>query len=267
MESGSKSDATIFAFVIAKRIAKLLLPLGFSLGDFFQAARAAFVEAATDHIEDGGNRASNARIAVVTGISRAEVARIRSHEDQTTQSSSEQRAERVMHGWFTDARFVDSTGTPKPLRLNGDKSFTDLVRIYSGDIPKRAVLEELRAGGMVTTDQSGLLTPIRRHYLASSSPHVDLAALAADTVVLFQSASIEDDTLRSALRRLSISFPHGIPPSVRRTVALRTERFLDSLSDYLHAESTTAPQNGNAERQFGETFRLIISQSTGDEAE
>jgi hypothetical protein len=50
-----------------------------------------------------------------------------------------------MDGWRRDPEFCDSSGAPLDLKLSGDYgSFESLARRYSGDIPARATLEELR---------------------------------------------------------------------------------------------------------------------------
>ena len=240
MEPNWKSRAHRLAYVVSKRLAWVLLQLGFSFGDFLADAKAAFVEAAAEHIKSRGHRASAARIAVLTGFSRAEVARIQSDAASSPRPSATQRAERVMHGWFTDARYVDALGHPRELSTNGHNSFDDLVRSYSGDIPPKAILEELLSGGMVEIKKTGIVTAVRRHYLTLGSSAIDLEALITNTDVVFRSALDTPGSVGSALRRISVRFPRATPPAVRRTVNQRIERFFEALSDYLHTESTSA---------------------------
>jgi hypothetical protein len=62
-----------------------------------------------------------------------------------------------LKGWLTDPRFCDHDGTPAPLLMNGPRgaSFERLVREYSGDVPPRAMYEELRRAKWITgRDQS-----------------------------------------------------------------------------------------------------------------
>jgi Family of unknown function (DUF6502) len=260
VESASKPLASQIAFAVTKRLASILLPIGFGLGDFVSAAKAAFVEAAAEQIKKGGDRATAARIAVVTGMSRAEVARTRHHDKLVAQPFAAQRTERVMHGWFADALYVDATGNPRTLPMTGPGSFGELVRKYSGDIPRRAVLEELLAGGMAEITESGMVKALRRHYLlASGHPVADLDGLAADSEVFFQSAISRSEGSASTVRRVSVHFRNRIPPSVRRTVILRTERFLEALADYMHASATSA-QIPKRAHENGEMFHLLVTQ-------
>jgi hypothetical protein len=261
VDSASKPLAGRFAFAVTKRLASILLPIGFGLGDFISSARAAFVEAAADQIKKGGNRPTAARIAVVTGMSRAEVARTRRHDMLFAKPFAAQRTERVMHGWFADAQFVEPTGNPRALPMTGPRSFDELVRKYSGDIPRRAVLDELLAGGMAEITESGSVKALRRHYLLASGQSVsDLDGLAADSEVFFHSAIGQSQGGASTVRRVSTHFRDRIPPSVRRTVILRTERFVEALADYLHASANSTQPPKRAHERNGETFHLLVTQ-------
>jgi hypothetical protein len=240
--------------------------VGFGLGDFIATAKSAFVEAAADQIRSRGDRPSAARIAVVTGLARAEVAKIRKRRDTIARPYAEQRTERVMHGWFTDSRYVDASGNPRALSMTGPGSFDELVRNYSGDIPRRAVLEELIAGGMAEIGNPRQVFALRRHYLlASGHSATDLERLKTDADVFLISATNSSQDNGSALRRVSVRFPYGIPLSVRRTVALRTERFLEALSDYLHVSSAASESHKRAAHSTAAVFHVAIAQCEADE--
>ncbi len=246
---------------MTKRVASFLLPIGFGLGDFVAAAKAAFVEAGAEQISSRGDRPSTARISAVTGLSRAEVAKIRAN-GLSAQRFTEPRTARVMHGWFTDARFIDLKGNPRALNMTGLNSFDELVRNYSGDLPRRALLEELRAGGMVEVNEKGEVTPLRRHYLVDSSRSAeDLKRIAADSEIFLCSAAKLSKDDSSALRRVTVQFPNGVPLSVRRTVALRTERFLEGLADYLNASATSTRRLRRSAESSGRVLHLIVAQA------
>jgi hypothetical protein len=59
--------------------------------------------------------------------------------------------ERVIDGWRADREFLNPAGKPKQLPISGSRgSFARLVSKYGGDIPHRAVLDELRRiGGVI----------------------------------------------------------------------------------------------------------------------
>ena len=257
-EKRHKSAASLFAYSTARHLADLLLPIGFGLGDFIHVAKSAFVDIAAEHIRTSGHRVSTSRIAIVTGLSRAEVARVRARGNLRKLRTSEQRAERVMHGWFTDPRFLDSTGAPVALPHTGRPSLGELVKTYSGDVPRQAVLKELLKGGMVKLLEDDLVAPMRRHYATTASEIVDFNSLISDLEVLFRGNTAGNNNHETSVRRMSVHFPQSIPAGVRRNISLRTERFLDALSEYVHSSSTTHPDHEPSER-VGCTLSIVIA--------
>jgi hypothetical protein len=224
-------------------------------------AKAAFVEAAADQISERGDRVSNARIAVLTGLSRADVGRIRARHDHVPTRFAEQRTERVMHGWFTDQRYLDSLGNPRALTMVGQHSFEELVREYSGDMPRMAVLEELRAGGMADVNELGRVRALRRHHLmAPGRAHLDLAELAAEADIFLRSATISPASGSSAFRRVAVRFPYGMSLAIRRNITLRTERFLEAMADYLHAASSDIRGEERLRGHSGVVWHVMIAQ-------
>jgi hypothetical protein len=245
----------VFAFL--KRFASTLIPIGYSIGEFTVDAKTAFVEAATDHIKRRGDRPSDARVAILTGLSRAEVSKIRSLTKTTIPPLNTQRAERVMHGWFTDERFVDASGIPKSLPIHGQNSFASLVREYSGDMPYRALLNELIAGGMAKKIESRSVRALRRHYINSAhEPNSELELLSIDAAVLLDSNANEQP---SSIRRLAVEFNTPLPSSVLRNVNVRIERFLDALSDYLHVSAEKQEKKDSGVDARDTSFRVIIA--------
>ena len=126
-------------------LALTLLPRGMTPGRFNEMASAAFVQAAADISRLRNGRVNHSRVSAQTGLTRADVKRLL---EQTTFDSARQSpppVERVIDGWRTDREFAYRPGHPKRLRLSGQSgSFTRLVRKYGGDVPHRAILDELR---------------------------------------------------------------------------------------------------------------------------
>ena len=241
MDFRSRTLAEKFAYAIIRSVARILLPKGIGFGSFSQIAKYAFVRAAADQIDGHGGRASSARVAALTGLSRQDVARLRWSNTAVTPQALLQRTERVMHGWFNDARYLDASGQPRALPIAGENSFTKLVREYSGDIPRKAVLDELVAGAMVVIDKYGEVQALRQHHAASKSDGIDLECLAADAGALLNAAADCTEASSASYSRIGVQFPEGyVPAAVTRIVAIRTERFLEALADYLHAESAAA---------------------------
>jgi hypothetical protein len=137
---------------LLRELALTLVPRGMTPKVFGELSRHAFVHAAVRISRQANGRVNHSRVAALTGLSRAEVKRILLNGESVNVvgRSAEMPIERVLHAWRVDRRFVDSLGNPKRLRISGTStSFACLAKLYGGDVPHRAVLEELRRIGAV----------------------------------------------------------------------------------------------------------------------
>jgi hypothetical protein len=127
-------------------LAVVLLQVGITPKNFGELAKQAFVEAAGTLSKFRNGKINRSRVAVMTGLSRVEVKRLLSGQPSMTSLPAQQsRGERVISGWMSDHRFLDARGRPRRLPIAGARgSFASLVREFGGDVPHRAVLEELR---------------------------------------------------------------------------------------------------------------------------
>jgi len=99
-----------------------------------------------------GKNPTVSRLAIVTGINRKEVKRILDlPTDVVPAVAKHNRAIRVVTGWLQDSEFNGEDGEPLPLIYgDADSSFNKLVKRYGGDVPARAVLDELSRVGTVS---------------------------------------------------------------------------------------------------------------------
>src|SRR5579872_472648 len=158
-------------------IAGVLLPRGITPKRFSELTRFAFVRAAAEMSRLRNGRVNQSRVAAQTGLTRVEVKRLLAQGSPlTTGSHAQAPVERVIRGWQTDRMFADRRGRPRRLRISGSvASFRNLVRKYGGDVPHRAMLEELRRlGAVADRGESVWLNPSwshrRRRNLAFLAP-------------------------------------------------------------------------------------------------
>src|SRR5512145_1599472 len=138
---------------IAAAITKLLHPLvmfllrnGVPYQTFADIAKRVYVDLATDKFDIPGRKQSKSRVAILTGLSRREVLRVKRLPAQEDLGALDRinRAARVISGWVRDPGFCDESGLPADLPFEeGTVTFRRLVKMYSGDAPARAVLDEL----------------------------------------------------------------------------------------------------------------------------
>lgn len=158
---------------LLKPLIRVLIRYGVSHGEFIDIAKRVYVDTAEREFVLSGRKQSISRVSMLTGINRKEVRRISQlaqlAEDDI--NASYNRAVRIISGWSRDGDFADDQLRPLPLAVDaGSGSFTELVKRYSGDIPVRAVLDELLRVGAVFEDADGLI-----HLTADSAyvPHQD----------------------------------------------------------------------------------------------
>lgn len=142
-----KADATESALVaLLDALASILIPLEITPARLSQIARASFVKTSLANARKRtSGRPHLARIAAMTGLSRAEVKRIVSSNFELGEQQPETfpRALRVLKAW-QESRGYSRSGRALPLRIHGSfPSFETLCREFSGDIPYKVILSEL----------------------------------------------------------------------------------------------------------------------------
>jgi hypothetical protein len=176
--------------VITEAVVRLLRPLvrimlrhGVSCGAFTELVRRIYVEVADREFTMEGRKQSVSRISVITGLNRKEVTRLRGLPpiEETGLNERYNRAARVISGWLRDERYHDKKGDPAPLPFDGERGFCELVKRYSGDMPPRAVSDELQRVGAVETTPHGELLLTARGYVPHGGDLEKLHVLGTDT--------------------------------------------------------------------------------------
>lgn len=144
-EANSTNAVTAAARRILAPLIRVLLRSGVSYNEFTDLAKFTFIEVAEKEFPIEGRKVTTSRIATITGIPRKEVARVRKLEwqDDDEVRSKRNRAAKVTSAWLRDPDFLDRKDDPLDLPFEGPVSFSELVRRHSGDIPPRAIADEL----------------------------------------------------------------------------------------------------------------------------
>ena len=152
-------------------LVRILLRNGISYLEFAEVARQVFVDVAGRDFTLPKRKISLSRIAIMTGLSRKEVARLarEGKNKKGAGGSIFNRAGRVLQGWHTDSDFTGPYGVPLDLKFDDiarKVSFAELVRRYSGDMPARAMFDELlRVGAVRIEGDTGLIRVLSRSYI------------------------------------------------------------------------------------------------------
>jgi hypothetical protein len=178
-------------------------------------------------------RIARSRIAVITGLTRSEVARLVSDNGELRRAIDADSGliANLLTGWHTDADFVGPYGVPRDLFLDKDplglETFTELVNRYGSGSTRAAVLEELvKIDAVIVPPTGEPLRVIKRTYIPES--------MAPSAVDLFA----------RGVRRFSETVDHNLE---------------NAESDDRIFERWVFPDEGILERDW-ETFHALVSE-------
>ncbi len=175
---------------VLRPLFRIVLRNHMSFKAFLDIAKHTYVEVAANEFHIPGKKQSISRIALLSGLTRKEVQRLLEAPAANDSDAGERynRAARVVAGWVRDADFSDAEGNPKVLPLQEGSqdraSFAELVRRFSGDIPFRAVLDELLRVGVVEKLDDGNIRLKSRAYVPESGDADKLNILGTDVADL-----------------------------------------------------------------------------------
>ena len=124
-----------------------MLASGVPFGLLEARLRELVVEVAEQEFTLHGRRQTDSRIALISGINRKEVRRIRSRRPEPSRlpSFGRNQAAGLIGRWRADPRATDRAGRPKPIPYKAARgpSFVKLAEQVTVDLPARAILDEL----------------------------------------------------------------------------------------------------------------------------
>lgn len=243
---------------ILRQLIRVMLRFEIAHSEFSELAKRAYVDVAYHYDVIPNRKQTYSRAAVISGLSRKDVVRIREVDEQTPPQpkAALNRATRVIGGWLHDREFLDEHNQPKDLPLRGESgSFEALVARYSGDITARAILDELvRVGAATRIDRDAV-------HLASPGyiPHqgeTDMFEVAGRAV---------SDLLRTSLHNIADSkhprfqrqvayrdLPASVAEEFQQYSRVRCQDLLREFNDYLHEKAKTAgPDSGEKKYRVG----------------
>lgn len=177
-------EQTLHAAVIAllRPLVRILLKHGIAYDTFADLSRWVYVDVADKEFGLPNRKQSASRVSIITGLSRKEVARLQEIAPLDVHKEAEEynRAARVISGWLRDYPGTN-TGEPAPLHLTqGENNFAALVKRYSGDMPARAVMDELMRVGAVEKLADGTIRLLSRTYIPHTSDASKIAIMGRD---------------------------------------------------------------------------------------
>jgi len=232
--------------LVLKPIARALLRAGIGHREFVEISKTAFVDVAGKDYGLRGRPTNISRVAVMTGLTRKEVRRIRDKSEVGDETGLVRLTPmgQVMHRWYTEQEFLSENGRPMVLDFNdAGTSFSSLVKKYGGDIPPGAMRTELRRIGAVQELDSGQLEAVKRSVVGIEDHEKLISGLAH---VLYPAAlTMEHNTQAHSgaeswvhLSASTKSVRSGDLGRVRRVSSDQAAAFIESIDDFLAAYET-----------------------------
>lgn len=250
----------------------ILLRNGVTHKDLALICKQLYVQVASKEFGIRGRHTNLSRVAMLTGIDRKEVARIKEawqNDDQSSQNQQHQdRLTRLLSAWHQDPDFSTTDHHPLPLTIDGDQqSFAALARRYGGDLPASALLKELKRVGVVEdvdvdsdvgTHEQKIIATKRYFVPAQSDPG---ALLRAGSVLKDMGATLhhnlytanqqKQQPLRFERRASNAQMPLETAAAFREFVEQEGQAFLEKIDAWLSEHEQINPDNNAPQLRLG----------------
>jgi hypothetical protein len=133
--------------MLCKPLIRLLIEKGMTFPQFRELMKELYVEVADKHFSLDGEKPSDSRIFVLTGVHRKDVKRIRQQAEQENSQiiSSASLSGEIVARWASMPEYLDDKGKPRPLLKSGNNNevgFSQLVSGINKDVRPKVILEE-----------------------------------------------------------------------------------------------------------------------------
>jgi hypothetical protein len=225
---------------LLRPLIRILLRNGVSFRTFSDLAKWVFIDVATEEFTIEGRKQSDSRVSVITGIPRREIMRVRKLPKPDVPAGVEKhnRAARVLAAWRREKSYLDPQGNPLALPMEGSgPTFSELVNRFSGNVPPRAILDELTRVGAVEALDDGKLCLRTRAYIPKSTDPGRLHLLGIDVRHLLVTIDHNMNPGPSApLFQRKVSYdnlPAEVLPEFRKRFGKRAQALLEQADRWL----------------------------------
>jgi hypothetical protein len=248
---------------LLRPIVRVLLRNGVTWKEFAELGKEVFVDVARNDYGIEGRPTNVARVALMTGLRRHEVTRIKNvlAGDADAPEPAPSRISQILTAWHVDPEFLAPDGTPAVLAAAGEgASLATLLKRYAGDMPHSAVLKELELLGLVEVEANGYRVTSRDYIRSAADP--DLLRQAA--VALHDHAvtlAHNVDSKRAEPPRFERMATHRALPrrhvkAFRELLELEGQAFLERIDAWLSERATAATKARGTTR--GRTVRTGV---------
>jgi hypothetical protein len=234
-----------------KPLVCVLLRSGITWKEFAELTRSVYVEVAMKRFGRRSRPANVSRMAVLTGLARRDVRRIRDElsSGPGAPTGYTSKGSMILSHWHQEPQFCKADGTPRQLTVDGPgASFEELIRhVRASDVKPATLLKELIAAGAVRVLPSGKLEALARSCVpqALSAESVRMwGSVIADLAITRSHNLLRDETTLARFERAAVNDridPRALP-AFRELLAKEGQAFLERIDAWLtEHEMTDAP--------------------------
>ena len=154
-------------------IIRIALRNGVSFLEFSELSKSLYVRIAAEDYGIRGRATNDSRIALITGINRREIRKLKEKDDSpdNTASNNVTLMSRIITAWHESERYTDASNQPALLTLAGNSpNFTELVQEYGGDMAAVTLLKEFKRSHVIEETAAGELKAIKPYYIPNYLP-------------------------------------------------------------------------------------------------
>jgi len=246
---------------LLRPLVRLMLRHSFSYSAFESVAKRVYAECAMQDFALPGRKPSASRAAILTGLTRKEINTLLTEpwSGAKADGTHYNRAARVLTAWVREARFNDIDGTPRALPMEGADGFSELVRLHGGDVPTRAVLDELVRLGSVRLRDDGSVDLVQRGFVPNENRVAKISFLGTEVADLVETITFNIEQPNPQAARFQRRVMHtGIPPralpAFRALSGKQAQKVLEGLDAWLADHDLS----GVPEEDRGATARVGV---------
>jgi hypothetical protein len=255
MQDKSKQRVLDAFLLVMRPIARILLRYGIGYREFAEVTKMALVDVSSSDFGLRDRPTNISRVAVMTGLTRKEIRRLRDKIATGDSSVSVKMTPfaDVLHHWHAHSDFTDSNGNPRKLSFaEEENSFTSLVKKFGGDVPAGAMRTEMKRVGAIREEESGLLAVVERAYRANDSHESLVTMLVHGVYALLSNVAHNTDSNRADVTWANrIAFTKSLRASgtnqLRRITKDRIVDFAESIDDVFIAYESLQDDGGSDE--------------------
>jgi len=236
--------------VLMRPLVRILIRNGISHNELSETLKLVFVDVADVDFALPDRKASQSRVAILTGLSRKEVAKqvaILQGKEGAIEVGNLNRVTRILQGWHTESVYTGPYGMPQELTFESEDGvcLAELIRHSCGDdVPPRAMVDELLRVGVIEQIPNGSFKVLTRAYVPKNL-HPDaierLGSVIRNFVTTIEHNMEKDTSDTGRFERVVISdtgFREDLLPAFDDLLRLKGQRLLVELDNWLSSQES-----------------------------